>query len=159
MTLFVIGPLQDHRCSIERIDPHQLEKVRELANIRLREDYSKELFTHFFENFRNCFLVALEKGEVLGFLLAVPRDETALRVLMLAVEQQHQGKGIARKLMSAAEGYAASRKMGSIVLEVGTDNTKAVNLYNRLGFKVVGILQEYYKDRTDAFVMRKILPV
>ncbi|MFO8051155.1 MAG: GNAT family N-acetyltransferase [Thermoplasmatota archaeon] len=151
--------MQDGGCTIERIDSDQLESVRSLANVRLREDYSKELFSHFFENFRGCFLVALEKDEVVGFLLAVPRDETALRILMLAVDENHLGKGIAKKLMKTAEGYASSRKMGSLVLEVGTDNTQAVGFYNRIGFRVVGILQEYYKDRTDAFIMKKILPV
>lgn len=158
MSFNVIETLNMKDRIIERISIPYLEQVRKMANRSLRETYTEELFSHFFENFRGCFLVSLVEGELVGFLLAVPKDETSLRVLMLVVEERYQRMGLGRDMIEAAEGYASSRKMGSIVLEVGTENHEAVGFYNRMGFKIVGILSEYYEDRTDAFIMRKILP-
>ena len=152
------GILKDDNCTIERISSHQLEQIRSMANRRLQENYTKELFNHFFENLRGCFLVALDGGKIRGFIVAVPKDETSLRVLMLVVDEGYEGRGAGKELMSAAEGYASSRKMGSITLEVGASNEKAVAFYTRIGFRIVGILKEYYEDRSDAFFMRKMLP-
>ncbi|MEA3558470.1 MAG: GNAT family N-acetyltransferase [Candidatus Thermoplasmatota archaeon] len=151
--------MTNDNCTIERIASHQLEQVRSMANKRLQENYTRELVDHFFENLNGCFLVAMEGEQLLGFIVAVPKDETSLRVLMLVVEEGYEGRGVGRKLMSAAEGYASSRKMGSIALEVGTSNEKAVVFYTRIGFRITGILDNYYEDRSDAFIMKKILPV
>lgn len=144
--------------NISRIGPHQVEEARRLANRRLRETYSTELFLHFFENFRSCFLVASHDGKVAGFILGVPLEGVTLRILMLAVDEEYLMMGIGSSLMASAEAYAASRKMNSISLEVGVNNEDAINFYKRLGFAVTGMLSHYYEDRSDALVMRKALP-
>ena len=55
----------------------------------------------------------------------------------LAVYPEHQGKGIARKLIAGLANYAAKKNFGKLGLLVKTDNTAAIRLYTRLNFKVV----------------------
>lgn len=40
------------------------------------------------------------------------------------------------------------------MLEVNVDNTPAVALYTKLGFKRVGYRRDYYPDGSDAILMR-----
>ena len=42
----------------------------------------------------------------------------------------------------------------NITLEVSKNNNVAINLYIKLGFKIVAIRKNYYKD-SDAFLMLK----
>ncbi|MFW3146600.1 MAG: GNAT family N-acetyltransferase [Thermoplasmatota archaeon] len=145
--------------NISRIGPQQVEEARSLANRRLRETYSAELFQHFFENFNSCFLVASHDGRIAGFILGVPLEGITLRILMLAVDEGFLKMGVGSTLMASAEAYASSRKMSAISLEVGVKNEVAINFYKRLGFALTGMLPHYYEDGSDAFVMRKALPV
>lgn len=142
---------------VGRVEAADLYAIRTMANSRLREEYSIELFQHFFETQGGCFLAARDNDVVHGFLLAVPMDGSALRVLMLAVNGSEVRKGIGSELMASAEAYASSRKMSSVVLEVGSGNDIAVKFYKRIGYGITGMIPEYYNDRTDAFVMRKFL--
>lgn len=142
---------------ISRVEAADLEHIRQLANSRLREEYNLELFQHFFENQPGCFLTAKEEGSIVGFILGIPMDETSLRILMLVVSRSRERNGIGTSLISSAEAYASSRKMMSLVLEVGTENKAALGFYNKLGFRIAKMISEYYNDRSDAFVMRKYL--
>jgi len=151
--------LSEQEFEIGRVEARDLELVRNLANSRLRETYSLELFQHFYENHPACFLVARGEEGVVGFIICIPLDELRLRVLMLAVKGTKVRNGVGSALMSSAESYASSRMMNSVVLEVGSGNTRAIGFYTYLGYRITGMIPEYYEDRSDAFVMRKFLPM
>ncbi|MGA1793319.1 MAG: GNAT family N-acetyltransferase [Thermoplasmatota archaeon] len=142
---------------IARVDAHDLEAIRKLASSRLREDYTLELFQHLYENQSGCFLTAKESGSLLGFLVGVPLNGSTLRILMLAVRAPSSRKGVGSLLMGSAEAYASHRKMSSVMLEVGTNNEEGIKFYTKLGYRITGLIPEYYNDRTDAFVMRKFI--
>jgi ribosomal protein S18 acetylase RimI-like enzyme len=144
---------------VVRVEAADLETLMIMANSRLREDYSIELFQHFFETQGGCFFNAKDDDRSFGFILGVPMDSSSLRILMLVVEETNVRKGIGSMLLRAAEAYACSRKMTSLVLEVGTLNEVAIEFYKKHGFTITGVIPEYYNDKTDAFVMRKFLPM
>jgi ribosomal protein S18 acetylase RimI-like enzyme len=143
---------------IGRVEAHDLEIVRNLASSRLRESYSLDLFQHFYEHYPSCFFVARSQEGVIGFIIGIPMDELKLRVLMLAVKRSKVRNGVGTALMSSAETYASTRMMNSVVLEVGSKNGRAIEFYTKLGYKITGMIPEYYEDKSDAFVMRKFLP-
>lgn len=142
---------------IGRVEAGDLGSVRILAKARLREGYTIELFQHLFESQPGCFLTAKEDDELMGFLVGVPVNGTSLRILMIAVKSTMTRRGIGSMLMGSAERYAFLRKMTSIVLEVGIGNKDAIGFYNHLGYQMTELITEYYKDRSDAFKMRKYL--
>jgi ribosomal protein S18 acetylase RimI-like enzyme len=148
------GPIQ-----VGRVEAVDLEFIMNMANSRLGEEYTIELFQHFFEIYGGCFLSAKDDDGILAFILAVPLDVSTLRVLMLAVLSSKERLGIGSTLVRAAEVYAASRKITSMVLEVGTKNEVALEFYKKLGFGITGMIEEYYNDKSDAYVMRKFLPM
>lgn len=65
-------------------------------------------------------------------------------------EKVHWGKGIGTDMMILMENEAKKRKLQSIWLQVNNDNTRAVNLYMRTGYKIERRLD-------DKLLMRKHL--
>ncbi|MBN1390915.1 MAG: GNAT family N-acetyltransferase [Candidatus Thermoplasmatota archaeon] len=142
---------------IRRVEATDLEPLTRMANSRLREDYSIELLSHLYENQSGCFLTALDDDGLIGFIVGVPMGGSSLRILMLAVKRSRTRQGVGSELMRSAEAYASLRKMSSVVLEVGTRNDEALGFYKNLGYSITALIPEYYRDRSDAFVMRKFI--
>jgi len=91
--------------------------------------------------------IAEKDGRVCGFM--VTRDLTGeIEVLNLAVASEFRRQGVARTLLKSIETNA-------VFLEVRESNEPARNLYENLGFTVVGVRSEYYDDPIEnALVMR-----
>lgn len=96
-------------------------------------------------------------GDLLGyFLLMAVVDEAHL--LNVAVSAQKQGQGLGRFLLNQAVACARGLGMESVLLEVRPSNTRALEIYERYGFKQIGRRRGYYPaadgQREDAIVMR-----
>lgn len=81
-----------------------------------------------------------------------------LHLLKIAVSPAWRGKGIATRLLERCFAIRAKEGAASVHLEVRPSNTAAMELYFKLGFKVVGKRPKYYKDtKEDALLMMKSL--
>jgi len=98
-----------------------------------------------------------QHGDLLGyFLLMAIVDEAHL--LNVAVSAEKQGQGLGRFLLNQAVACARGLGMESVLLEVRPSNTRALEIYERYGFKQIGRRKGYYpaanQQREDAIVMR-----
>src|SRR5881396_2839993 len=81
------------------------------------------------------------------------------RLLSIGVAHQVRRRGIATRMMQAAEAICRERSVTAIRLEVSTRNLAAIEVYRRLGYRTDGVLYGYYSWGEDAYSMRKaILP-
>lgn len=88
-----------------------------------------------------------------GMLLGrVASDEA--EVLTLAVAPMVRRRGIASRLLLAAQAEVRARGSAAMFLEVSTGNSGALALYRRAGFIEVGRRRRYYADLSDALVLR-----
>jgi [ribosomal protein S18]-alanine N-acetyltransferase len=111
--------------------------------------------------FRDCLLagyvsVVLEQaGRLIGYgIISVAAGEAHLLNLALTTTAQGQGHGqlLLEHLLDLAQGAGAE----SIYLEVRPSNDRALRLYARSGFDVVGRRRGYYRARfgsEDAVVL------
>lgn len=89
--------------------------------------------------------IARIDADVVGFALGrIVVDEAEL--LLLAVKQQWQDRGIGQELLDSFVDDAARRGACKLHLEVREGN-HAVNLYKRAGFSEVGRRKAYYSGR------------
>ncbi|MBQ1784817.1 MAG: GNAT family N-acetyltransferase/peptidase C39 family protein [Gammaproteobacteria bacterium] len=117
---------------------------------------SRRSFRRFLKDDSDLVVVAEEQGAVLGYALVLLHAVHALaRLYSLAVDPAARGKGVARALMLAAEQAAAEQQRVAMRLEVRSDNSAAIALYQRLGYKVFGHHAHYYEDNADALRMHK----
>ena len=76
-----------------------------------------------------------------------PIDSKNLVVHRLAVSPNHQGKGIARKIMDFAEQFAVKNNYDSIRLDTFSQNHRNQKFYLNRGYKELGpVFLSYKKD-------------
>jgi len=103
---------------------------------------------------------ALERGLALLFgdpicghiLCAMPPGDA--EIWTVVVHPSARRRGIAQQLLHAAEAAWRERGATEAFLEVREDNAPAIHLYQRHGWEEVGRRRRYYRDGTDALVMR-----
>ena len=97
-------------------------------------------------------LVALEEGEIIGYLVC-SRYDTVWHLMNIAVDPSRQRQGIASALLDRLF-EQADKPSEQYTLEVRTSNEAAIRLYERYGFRPAGRRRAYYHDnREDALIM------
>ena len=103
----------------------------------------------------SVFLVARHDDEVAGFLtlrggsLARMRHVAKLEIM---VDQPHRGRGVGRALMDACIDWSTRNgEIQKIGLNVFDDNTRAIALYEGLGFAVEGHREREYRMADGTF--------
>lgn len=153
---------------IRRFKPADLDRVMFINEMCLPENYSSSFFLDLYEHFPETFVVAEEGEEIAGYAICrVERIIPSFKFMSLSKKGhlisiavmprfQHQGIGEAlmREVMNALVGYEAKE----FYLEVRVTNAVAVGLYRKLGFQVSRLLQGYYSDGEDAYLMSRKLP-
>lgn len=97
-----------------------------------------------------------------GFIIVLYKINSDIAgVETLNVDPIHQGKGIGKKLLKAAEKEMLSEGINKIRLEVLTGNQRAINLYEKSGFRKTTFLKKYYRyehnGSYDAYRLIKVL--
>ena len=80
-----------------------------------------------------------------GELRAFPRRMSHRAELGLTMVKAEWNSGIGTKLMQKLIDYAGENAVELINLEVREDNSRAIHLYEKFGFKKVGTLPAYFK--------------
>jgi [ribosomal protein S18]-alanine N-acetyltransferase len=96
---------------------------------------------------------AFEDEILIGYLIT-SRYVDAWHVMNVAVTPDRQRQGIASALLGRLFELTADDDRRGYTLEVRVSNSKAIALYERVGFEQRGIRRGYYTDnREDALIM------
>ena len=79
------------------------------------------------------------------------------RLYSLATQPETRGKGVGTALVEAAEAAARQRRCRALRLEVRTDNYGAIRHYERLGYRRIAPLDQYYQDGAHGWRYEKLL--
>lgn len=98
------------------------------------------------------FLVVSLNDCIVGYSTSVLRGSEG-HVISIAVHPNYRGIGIGKRLL--IENIKRLKDLGAkrVILEVKIDNFQALKLYQKLGFKIVKTLKNYYWDGADAYRM------
>ena len=105
------------------------------------------------EEIENCYFYIIKKGkEIVGDISYAIKDKNHINRIGLAIMPKFQGQGIARQAMEML--LKELEKYKSIELVTHPKNTKAINLYESLGFKKSGETKEdFYGDGQPRIIM------
>lgn len=87
-----------------------------------------------------CIIAIFDEEVMAGVCYLTPVNEygdQAMAVYNLVVDPKYRGKGYAKKLFSEAKLFAKSKRIDALSLGVLSNNTKAIKLYQYLGFKTI----------------------
>jgi|SRR5271165_3065553 len=104
------------------------------------------------------FIVAEAGAQIAGYLLVLYRANSgAARIYSIGVAARFRRRGLARRLVAAAEKDAVRRGRTAMRLEVRADHRGTIALYELSGYRRIGRAPGYYGGRIDALRLEKAL--
>lgn len=143
--------------NIVKMEARHVHAVAELEKTCFCDPWSENSVAYELKNPLSLWLVAEEKGEVVGYIgsQSVPPESDMMNV---AIHPEHRRKGIAEGLILALCEQLQKAENTSLSLEVRASNMAAISLYDKLGFTRIGSRPNYYRNpKEDAVIMRKTL--
>ena len=105
------------------------------------------------------YIVLEVEEEIVGFIGARTTEGTDLHITNVAVLHDYRFLNVATLLLKALEKIARALDKKEITLEARVSNTKAIKLYRKNGYEVVGTKENYYTpENEDAVEMLYALP-
>lgn len=108
-----------------------------------------------------CSIVADAEDPVTGFAIMEFLDEHA-HLSLLAIDRQHQRRGIGRSLVEWLETSARTAGIGIVYVEARVGNQAARDFYRMLGYREMFLMPGYYRGREAAIRLghdlRKAVP-
>lgn len=142
---------------IRRVKAEDILPVISLAYESLSERYDPVVFSTFFESFPQGFLVAVNKQQIIGFIVAIPIDISTLKIVLFSVKQKFRNQMVGSSLLTSLIEKMKNFDIRGIELEVKTSNTSAISFYEKHGFKKIKYVENFYQNNEGAFMMRKSL--
>ncbi len=141
---------------IGRYAPSDLDQMLAIERVSYPRPWSRQMFSEELDN-RLCHIFVCREGEdeprvVLGYV-CFWLFLGEMHLLNIAVDPRVRREGVGRRLLAHALDYAASRGAKVGFLEVRRSNRAAQHLYEKYGFKEMGVRPRYYEDGEDAVVM------
>ncbi len=134
-----------------------LEGVFRIELESFRIPYPKQYLAALLALAGDLFLVAETREGIVGYAVGVLRVNNMGHIVSIAVAKRWRRKGIGTKLIRELERRFREKKMKVSRLEVRVSNEPAIRLYERLGYKIIHRVKNYYPDGEDAYLMIKEL--
>ena len=131
-----------------------LENMKDTLYSDFDNFWSYNVLKQELENKNTTYIIAKEKDEVVGFAgISICLDEATLNNIV--VKKSCRGKGIGGEMLETLIDLCSDMNLKTFTLEVNVENTPAIKLYEKFGFKNLGIRKKYYNNTTDAYIMTK----
>ena len=145
---------------IEDASIRHLDALYEIEKQSFSEEaFSKQQIAYLLTDYNAISLVALMDGELSGFIIGridLMRNHPVGHIMTIDVVPVHRRKGIGQKLMLEIEALFKQKGVRECRLEVRESNLTAISLYEKLGYKKISKLENYYGE-SHGLYLKKIL--
>ncbi|MEG0378105.1 MAG: ribosomal protein S18-alanine N-acetyltransferase [Eubacterium sp.] len=136
---------------MEEQDAQALFEIGKKCNL---SSWSLESYINEYKNSIARYLVLLGESQVIGYAgMWCVVDEA--QIMNVGVLEEYRSQGLGCRLMEAMIELAKKEACTSMTLEVKENNTPAIGLYKKMGFKAIAIRENYYPDHVNGLFMRR----
>ena len=139
---------------IENMTLEHLELIKDNLQDEFDDFWTSNILKSELENVNSSYIVAKENNKVIGFAGIIDLLDDA-EITNIVIKKSERKKGIGSLLLEKLIEMAKELNKSSISLEVNENNIPAKSLYEKYGFKVVGIRKKYYLGKDDAIIKTK----
>jgi ribosomal-protein-alanine N-acetyltransferase len=139
---------------IRRMTEEDLNTVSELEQQIFPDPWSKNSLEYEINQNPFCLPLILENElEIIGYAIVWKIFEE-FHIANFAIKPDYQGKKLGKRFLENLLTLRGNCKFA--LLEVRENNKRAIQLYEKFGFKTVFKRKRYYKNGDTALVMQKI---
>ncbi len=152
--MFKIEKISDANTIIEFSEKNGLQDVKLWTNI---EKIQSQL------NTGECvaYIAKISNEQSLNFLIGAIigafEEEGRIWIELLTIAKQYRKKGIGHALLNELCKKNNKKGFRACFVDVDGDNNGAIKFYKHVGFKQVGMINNYYYDDTQALIFMKKL--
>jgi [ribosomal protein S18]-alanine N-acetyltransferase len=133
-----------------------MKEIIEIEGLCFENQWSQHQFC---SSLKELFLVYEEKGKILGFLIACACEVARQAIIMrIAVHPDHQGRGLASRLIAAALEKFKMMGLKGAELDVEIVKNGAIKLYEKFGFKIMQVATVDYDEESSYYIMKLLFP-
>lgn len=157
MTVILIEAPKDVGTGIRVARNFDLPAIMEIERLAFGTQWD---YFNFKASLDDVFLVAVDaaSANIVGFLIACCCKIAKRGIISrVAVHPEYQGKGIAKQLLEASFEKLKEKEVDDVELDVDVVKAGAINLYKKMGFKVVEVFSPDAEEDESFFIMRRKL--
>lgn len=102
------------------------------------------------------YIVAKQNKEIVGFA-GIVKIIDEINIMNIVVKKDKRKLKIGSKLLEEIFKIAKQVNSKVITLEVNKNNIPAIKLYQKYGFKQIGLRKKYYNNTDDALLLGTVL--
>ncbi|KEZ52746.1 GNAT family N-acetyltransferase [Metabacillus indicus] len=107
---------------------------------------------------KSIVFLAEHQEQTAGVLVLNENSSTSLEVMNLAVDEAFRGKGIAKKLLARARMEGETGGYDFLEISTGNSSLDQLALYQKCGFRMDGIISNYFLDHYDKPIYENGIP-
>lgn len=145
------------KIDIQEMSLNDLEKIKDILISDFDDFWNYNILKEELESPNSKYIIAkTNDGEIIGF--------TGIKVLVdnadimnIVVKKSWRNQGVGNLLLNNLISICKDLNLLSLSLEVNEDNLPAIHLYEKFGFKQVGLRKNYYQDKNGIVMSYKIM--
>ena len=132
-----------------------LKNILKIENRVYKKPYwSVKMFERLLNNNSNESIWVYEKESfIFGFIIDLRLDDE-INILNIAIDKAHQKRGYGSNML--LDYLSIVPEKSTIFLEVNENNNDAISIYKKHCFKKINKRKSYYKDGSDAIIMKLV---
>lgn len=142
---------------ISRMTISDLNEIKDILYSDFDDFWNINTFKNELLNPNSKYIVAKINNKIVGYA-GIWKSVDDVHITNIVTKSILRKQSIGSMLLSSLIEMACSEKgITSITLEVNSNNIPAQKLYQKFGFKIVGLRKKYYNNIEDAIIMTKEL--
>jgi len=124
-----------------------------------KEAFTKQQIASLLSDYNSISLIAKISSEIVGFIIGMAYYERNMpvgHILTIDVALAYRKRGIAQKLLQGIEKIFREKGLRAVHLEVREDNIAALRLYQKLGYKKIAKLENYYGNAHGIYLKKDL---
>lgn len=142
---------------IEEMSLSDLESIKDILISDFDDFWNYNILKEELESIDSKYIVAkTNDGEIISFAGIKIIVDTA-DIMNIVVKKSWRNQGVGNLLLNNLVSLCKNLNLSSLSLEVSENNIPAIHLYEKFGFKQVGLRKNYYCNNNDGIVMKYII--
>ena len=123
---------------------NDIEIIIEIMRGGYHKCWDKKIFLNLIENKNSILYILKDKKSTVGFVACTISDRDC-DIIMMVIDIKSRKKGFGSLLLCSTLSLLKAMGVTNIYLEVAVNNVRAINLFEKNGFKKINTRQSYYK--------------